>query len=228
MAATYVIERLCPQTQTRDLAFAGDGVRLAGHIDYPSNPMPMGRGYPLLFLLHHAGGCSRRDYAHYIHAGHQAGYAVFTWDKRGTGRSGASGRGSVTQDAVNAYETAVEQPDIDRNRVVILAQGEGTMLLGDAFGLFARIVRPAGVVLVSSMLDAERVLAINAPLHIVQGGQDWRTPEVYARKAAEHHAHAYTYTPSFYVAEQADRLLTIGGNFDLGAVHTIQDWLAAR
>src|SRR5687768_15080584 len=103
---------------TRELRFAGDGVLLAGQIDYPLTPRPAA-GYPLLFILHHA-GCNTRDCYHdYAEMALETGFAVFRWDKRGTGRSGAGGRGSVTQDAVNAYEVAMEQPNVDRHRVVV-------------------------------------------------------------------------------------------------------------
>jgi len=101
---------------TIELTFAGDNVRLAGQLDYPDRPKPE-QGYPLLFVLHHAGCNARADYGHYARMGLMKGYAVFRWDKRGMGRSGASGRGSTTQDAVNAYEIALSQPGINRRRL---------------------------------------------------------------------------------------------------------------
>jgi alpha-beta hydrolase superfamily lysophospholipase len=103
----------------------------------------------------------REDYAEYAQIALAHGYAVFRWDKRGSGRSGDSGRGSTTQDAANAYEIAVSQPDINRKRVVILAVGEGSALLGSAFGLFARTQHPYAVLLVANMLDANEILALD-------------------------------------------------------------------
>ena len=102
---------------TREITFAGDGVPLSGQIDYPQTPAPVA-GYPLVFILHHAGCNAREDYQHYADAALRGGFAVMRWDKRGTGRSGAGGRGSTTQDAVNAYEAALEQPKIDREHVI--------------------------------------------------------------------------------------------------------------
>ena len=64
-------------------------------------------------MLHHACCNTREDYNDYAEVALANGYAVFRWDKRGTGRSGDSGRGSTTQDAVNAYDIALAQPDVN-------------------------------------------------------------------------------------------------------------------
>lgn len=229
MAASYIIERACAVDQTCEIAFAGDGVRLAGQMDYPQNAPALGSGYPLVFTLHHAGWKSRNDYRHYAHLALSSGFAVFRWDKRGMGRSGGGGRGSTTQDAVNAYETAISQDGIDHNRVIILAQGEGTMMLGSAYGLFARIQPPAGVILVGNMLDEKAILAINSRVQIIQGEHDWNLPSDYALAAAAKHAKTYKHGAAFYVARDASRELTIGEgdaqSFHFGAAHTIRDWL---
>ncbi|RMG72497.1 MAG: hypothetical protein D6711_12840 [Chloroflexi bacterium] len=229
MAASYVIERACAANKSSEIAFAGDKVRLAGQIDYPQTAPPLGSGYPLVFTLHHAGWQSRHDYRHYAQIALNSGYAIFRWDKRGMGRSGGSGRGSTTQDAVNAYETALSQDHIDRNRVVILAQGEGTMMLGSAYGLFARIQSPAGVILVGNMLDESAILALNCPVQIIQGEHDWHLPSQYALAAAACHAQTYDHGALFYVARGASRDVTVGEGdeqtFHFGAAHTIHDWL---
>jgi pimeloyl-ACP methyl ester carboxylesterase len=229
MAASYIIERACAVDQTCEIAFAGDSVRLAGQMDYPQSAPALGSGYPLIFTLHHAGWKSRDDYRQYAQVALNSGYAVFRWDKRGMGRSGAGGRGSTTQDAVNAYETALSQSNIDHKRVVILAQGEGTMMLGSAFGLFARVQQPAGVILVGNMLDETAVLAINSRLQIIQGEHDWNLPSDYALAPAANHAKKYSHGAAFYVARDASRELTVGQGdsqaFHFGAAHTIRDWL---
>src|SRR5215212_8223910 len=115
MASNQVAELLLSVHAPTEVIFAGDEVRLAGQIDYPDTPRPQD-GYPLLFVLHHACCTSREDYSEYAEIALANGYAVFRWDKRGTGRSGDSGRGSTTQDAVNAYDIALTQPDINRKR----------------------------------------------------------------------------------------------------------------
>ncbi|NWF71124.1 MAG: alpha/beta hydrolase [Chloroflexi bacterium] len=192
--------------RTQEVAFAGDGVALAGQIDYPA-VRPPADGYPLLFVLHHAGYDTREAYRHYIDVGHECGYAVFTWDKRGTGRSGACGRGSTTRDALNAYHAALSQPLINRARAIILAVGAGTTLLGAAFKQFAHVQRPAGVLLAGNMLDAQAILAVDAPLQIIVGAQDWTPWQLFGKAAAKAHNQMYTHGAAYYVADHADRAL---------------------
>jgi uncharacterized protein len=228
MASNQAVVSVLNAAHTKELAFAGDGVRLAGQIDYPTTARPA-NGYPLLFVLHHAGCNTRECYDHYAESALVAGYAIFRWDKRGTGRSGASGRGSTTQDSVNAFEIALEQPDVNPRRAVILAQGAGTALLGTSFGLFARQQHPIGVILVANMLDEQAVLAIDSPLKIVLGQEDWNPWRQYGEAACNAHNDAYKYGASYYVAPHADRMVEIpqpeGAVFHEGAKKVIEDWL---
>lgn len=228
MVANYIVRDNVINEHTRDLIFAGDDVRLAGQLDYPQRPAPAD-GFPLLFILHHA-GCESRDwYFPFAVMGTKAGFAVFRWDKRGTGRSGASGSGSTSQDAVNAYETALEQPHINHNRVVILAQGAGTGLLGSAYGLFARLQNPYGVILASNMLDAEDILAIQTRTLIVVGEKDWNPSEQYVTAASEAHQRAYTHGAAAHVIASADRKLlqlnTENPTIHPHALGVMSDWL---
>jgi len=206
MTANQIFENHESVERAREFVFAGDNVRLSGQIDYPSSASPHD-GFPLVFILHHA-GCENRDwYQPYAQIALQSGYAVFRWDKRGTGHSGASGRGSTTQDAVNAYEIALEQPFINHHRTVILAQGAGTALLGSAYGLFARIQNPYGVILASNMLDEEAILAIDTRVEIVMGEGDWNPWQKYGEAACESHNRTYRHSASFYYIPNADRKL---------------------
>jgi len=211
-----------------DLVFAGDKVRLSGQIDYPSSPPPQD-GFPLLFILHHAGSEGREWYSHFAGIGLNSGYAVFRWDKRGTGRSGASGLGSSTQDAVNAYEVALEQPQINRKRVVILAQGAGTGLLGSSFGLFARIQNPYGVILASNMLDEEAVLALDTRLRVIMSDHDWNPWQKYGESVCEAHTSAYKHGAEFTLLEGGDRKLMLNSESALflhpQAEHVLAGWL---
>jgi alpha-beta hydrolase superfamily lysophospholipase len=208
-----------------EVVFAGDKVRLAGQMDYPASPPPQD-GYPLLFILHHAGTESRDWYTHFADIGVSNRYAVFRWDKRGTGRSGASGLGSSTQDAVNAYEIALDQPRINRKRVVILAQGAGTGLLGSSFGLFARIQAPYAVILASNMLDDEAVLAVDARLRIVVSYQDWNPWQRYGQKVCESHNAAYKHGAEYAVVSGGDRkLMMSGGELHPHAEDALTHWL---
>jgi pimeloyl-ACP methyl ester carboxylesterase len=229
MAANYIIERACSKSLTCQLAFAGDGVRLAGQLDYPKANHQAGQGAPLIFILPHAGWPTRQHYQYYARIALNIGYAVFRWDRRGTGESGAGGWGNPTQDVLNAYETALEQPGINRHKSVIFAQAESTLILAENFGLFARIAQPSGVLLASNRLDSKTIIGINAPLFIVQGERDWYQSEKYARSAAQTHNETFTHGAQYYIAPDADHDMMVaqGENsvFHLGAVHKIQDWL---
>ncbi len=214
---------------SNEIVFAGDEVRLAGQIDYPDSPRPE-NGYPLLFVLHHACCNTREDYSDYAEVALTSGYAVFRWDKRGTGRSGASGRGSTTQDSVNAYEIAVTQPDINRKRVVILAIGAGSALLGSSFGLFARTQHPFAVLLAANMLDEQEILALDTRIKIVMSPDDWNPPAIYGEAAALAHKQAYRHGASFFLTEGGDRLLMDTDAYGSSVLHSsarkaIGDWL---
>jgi len=226
MVSNQVLEGSAVRTQ--ELVFAGDGVRLAGQIDYPYTSQAH---YPLIFILHHAGCEASEGYQHFADVGLESGYAVFRWDKRGTGKSGAGGRGSTTQDAVNAYEIALEQPRIDHKRVVILAQGAGTALLGNSFGLFARVQHPYGAILATNMLDEDAIKAIDTRCQILVGQDDWNPWQKYGKIACDAHNAAYRHGASFYVAPFADRTLldqrSRPPTFHAGIKAMMRDWLTA-
>lgn len=182
---------------SREVIFAGDNVRLAGQTDYPEMRTPAG-GFPLLFLLPNTHCNTRDDVEPLAEVGVDAGFAVFRWDRRGTGRSGAGGAGSTTQDAVEAYETALHQPQINRRQVIIVAQGAGTGLLGSAYGLFARVQPPHAALLISSLLDPTAIQALDTRIHIIQGENDWNPWQTYSQAACRAHRaiypHGATYT----------------------------------
>lgn len=206
MASQRILDLPLYIAATNEVVFAGDEVRLAGQIDYPAIPRPAG-GYPLLFMLHHACCNGREDYDEFAQVALARGFAVFRWDRRGTGRSGDSGRGSTAQDAVNAYEIALSQPDIDHKYAVIFAAGAGTGLLGSSFGLFARIQHPRAVLLVANLLGPDEILALDTRIEIIMSPQDWNSPLVYGEAACAAHQQAYRHGANFHLAEGGDRLL---------------------
>lgn len=219
MATNYLIEQA-----RSEITFAGDHVRLAGQIEYPNAPVPEA-GYPLLFFLHHAGWNARSDYDHYAQTALECDYAVFRWDKRGTGHSGAGGRGSTTQDAILAYQTALSQPDIDRSHAVILAQSEATIMLARSFPYFTHVQKPLGVILAGSMLDTNGIETIDTAVQIIMGEKDWNNWRVHARDTAEHHQAIYSHGASYYVVPDANRLLMANGQFHHEASDRMRDWL---
>jgi uncharacterized protein len=228
MAANYYLESTTKTNQVREIIFAGDGVRLAGQVDYPATP-PLADGFPLIFVLHHAGGNTRADYEHYACIGLECGYAIFRWDKRGTGRSGAGGRGSTLQDAIKAYEVALQQPHVNPNRVIILAQGEGTLMLSDLFGSLHKLQQPYASLLVGNLLDQRDILALDTRVKIIIGESDWISWQEYGKKACDAHNACYHYNSSFSVAHHADRMLidTRNRSIHIGAKHIIKDWLTS-
>lgn len=210
---------------SKEVVFAGDEVTLGGQIDYPMTKRPIS-GYPLLFVLHHACCNTREDYIDYAHVALDKGFAVFRWDKRGTGKSGGSGRGSTTQDAVNAYEIALSQPSLNPKQAVILAVGAGTALLGSSFGLFARQQHPYGALLVANMLDPEEVLAIDTRTLILMGEEDWNPSTIYGDAAAAAHNKMYRHGADYQHIRGADRLLMSNGvTLHLQARKVIGSWL---
>lgn len=213
--------------QSEYVAFAGENVRLAGQVDYPADSNPPARGYPLLFIIQHATCTTRNGYQHIARIGTNAGFAVFRWDKRGTGDSGSGGGGSVTEDTLQAYATAINQPHIDPSRVIILAQNEGSILLEDAFQQFVSIQKPLGVLLLGNMLDEKKIVHLDVPVHIVVSKNDWNAWQIYAESAARAHAKTHNLPTGFYVAPNTNRRLmyTNGGTFHKGAETSILEWL---
>ena len=227
MASNQVLDLTL--SSATEIVFAGDEVRLAGQIEYPDTPRPE-KGYPLLFVLHHACSTMREDYADYANVALTHGYAVFRWDKRGNGHSGDSGRGSTTQDAVNAYEVAVSQENINRKRVIILAVGEGSALLGSSFGLFARTQHPYAVLLVANMLDPDEILALDTRIKIVMSPEDWNSPQVFGETAVKAHKQTYRHGASFFLTSGGDRLLMDEDVYGITSLHfsarkVVGDWL---
>lgn len=190
-------------SEVQEIRFPGhDGVSLAGQFDWPPNhPQP-----PLVFIIHHADPIDR-DYYQYLAARLvPAGYAVFRFDKRGTGQSEGIYGCCEADDALAAYRAAIAQGGFDRARVFIIAQSIGSKILAERFEEFTKVHQPAGVVLLSSLLKNEEILAIKAPLHIIVSDSE---PELVAisEGAAGAHRAVYNYGASFYIAPQTEHTL---------------------
>lgn len=226
MVANRTDDNLDSVGVTELVNFAGDNVHLAGQIDYPQQNRPS-KGYPLVFVIQHGTSTSRADYQHITALGTSIGVAVFRWDKRGTGRSGNGSSGTLEGDTYKAYEFAVSLPSIDPERVIIFAQSEGTVLLGQDYSKFSKIHKPKGIILAGNMLDEETVLNIDVPIHFIVSKNDWNDWRVYAEKASDKHAEKYNYTPSFYVATNTNRMLmySSGNTFHKGTETSIKHWL---
>lgn len=193
---------------TREVTFAGgQGVQLAGQFDLP----PQAAAPPLVVFIHHSGPETRDIYQHLAASLVPRGYAVFRFDKRGTGRSGGAYGCCEADDALAAYQAAYAAPDIDRRQVYIVAQNLGTQIVAERFEDFQAIGRPAGVVLLSSLLRGEAVLAIQAPIHIIVSDGE-ADVEALTVEAVNAHRAAYPYGASYFVAPNTEHTL-----FDISA-----------
>lgn len=228
MAANNDYDRLAYASQSRDIQFIGDSVLLSGQVDYPDVSAPP-NGYPLVFIMHHAGSWTREDVQHYADLALQSGLIAFRWDKRGSGRSGASGRGSTLVDTVKAFENAIKQPGVNRQRVVVVAQSDGTAVLRDIFPQLEAITRPHSALLVANMLDKREIVKVKANVKIVMGDRDWLSWHLYGKEASEAHRQKHTYGASYSIIENANRRLNDLRNGSSGfhpdAARVIADWL---
>lgn len=215
---------LATAVRTHEIVFAGDQVGLSGQIDAPDHKTR--KTYPLLFVIHHAAAPNREGYTSFTDLALECNYAVFRWDKRGSGRSGGGARGSTIQDAVNAYEIALEQTAVRRQNAVILALGAGSALLGSSFGLFARVQRPIGVLLISNQLNSRQILALDTRIMLVSGASDWNAAPEYTAIAAQTHRQTYSHGADAFIAPNADGMLTTeNGDMHPRARKEIATWL---
>jgi alpha-beta hydrolase superfamily lysophospholipase len=193
---------------TQEVVFqSSDGTRLAGQFDWP----PGQTRPPLVFIIHHADPIDRHQYQFLATRLLPAGYAVFRFDKRGTGRSGGAYGCCEDDDALAAYRAAIERGGFDPERVFIVAQSIGTRILADRFAEFEQIHQPTGVILLSNLLENEEVLAIKAPLHIIVSDSEPNLAAI-GPGAVQAHQAAYDYGASVYVALQTEHTL-----FDISA-----------
>ncbi len=227
MAIKSIRFALAADSSVREVMFAGDRVCLAGQIDYPNCPPPE-VGYPLLFILPNACCTGRHNFNQHRRIGNRAGFAVFRWDKRGTGRSGSGGEGFPQQDTLQAYKTALEQADVDPTRLVIWAQTDASLLLGEHYDRFKSIQPPRSIILNGNMLDEKAILNIDAQLSFVSGERDWNLPARYTIKTSCTHNKHHRLGSRAYVASCADRKLidSRSQRFHAEAETIIQDWLS--
>jgi pimeloyl-ACP methyl ester carboxylesterase len=195
--------RLLPlDAVTREVSFSSQGAVLAGQIDFP-------RGQdrpPLLVVIHHSGPVDRDAYQYFAAAFVPHGFAVFRFDKRGTGRSSGDHGCCEGDDAVAAYRAAVAATGFDPRQVFIVAQSLGTRIVADRYVDFEAALPPAGVVLMSSLLRGDAVLAVRAPIHIVVSDSE---PDLQAlgEAAVQAHRAKYPFGASVFVAPHTEHTL---------------------
>ncbi|MDW8214654.1 MAG: alpha/beta fold hydrolase [Roseiflexaceae bacterium] len=188
--------------ERREVRFDSGDVKLAGELD-----LPLGAGpHPLAFIIHHSGPVPRDSYSYLAEILLRAGYAVFRFDKRGTGASGGVYGCCESDDALAAYRAAVAQPDIDRCRIFIVAQSIGTQHLATRFKEYAQTQAPRGVALLSSLLHASDIVRIEAPIIVIVADSEPELNAIGPEAVAAHNAR-YRLDSTLYVAEDAEHTL---------------------
>jgi len=162
--ATPTVYRIPFESVVQPIRFQStDGITLAGQADFPKRvPNP-----PLIFVIHHSGAVDREAYQYLAALLVPQGYAVFRFDKRGSGQSDGIYGCCEEEDALAAYQAAIALEGYDQDRVFILAQSIGTRILARRYDDFRNIHPVRGVVLLSSLLKGEEVLSIESPLFII-------------------------------------------------------------
>lgn len=222
--------------ERRQVRFISQDVMLAGEIDLP----PGDAQVPLVFVIHHSGPVDRDAYGYLAELLVPEGYAVFRFDKRGTGASDGEYGCCEGKDALAAYRTAVVQDGIDRQNVFIVAQSIGTQLLAERFEEYAQIQPPRGVVLLSSLLGTDSIGAVAAPVRIIVSDSETNLNNI-GPAAAEAHGNTYPFGASYYIAKNTEHNLfdisagPIDWNdpdwvqrYHRGAMQSLIDWLDAH
>jgi alpha/beta superfamily hydrolase len=166
--ATPAFDDPCP---VRDFAAAShavdfqgaDSTSLAGQLDLPAGAPP----YPAAVIIHHSGAVDRCAYDYMARLLVQAGFAVFRFDKRGTGQSDGDYGCCEDEDAVRAWAQAATLPEVDSERLFLIAQSRGTQIVADRIDEITSAQQPRGIVLLSSLLGGAELVRLPAPLLLI-------------------------------------------------------------
>lgn len=194
--------RLIPfDATTQQITFQSrDGVQLAGQFDLP----PGLTSPPLVFIIHHSGAVDRDSYQYLAARLVPAGYAVFRFDKRGTGTSQGEYGCCEDDDALAAYRAAMTGAN---GRVYIVAQSIGTKILADRWKEFEQTRHPDGVVLLSNLLEGQEIAVLNAPIHIIISSSESRIKAIGEEAVIAHRVAYPKYNASFQVIPNTEHTL---------------------
>jgi len=147
-----------------------------------------------------------------------AGFAVFRYDKPGTGRSSRGAYSTERSTALEAYRRAVDHARIDRKRVFLIGHSSGTDSIAGIYSRYEAIAPPAGVVLLSSRVSEVEITRITAPVLIVVGEHDPDDLYKYGRFAVEarENARDKKYETDFVSIPDARHSLLVGADTDSG------------
>ncbi len=194
--------RLIPFDASKQLVTfqSRDGTWLAGQFDLP----PGLTSPPLVFIIHHSGAVDRDSYQYLAARLVPAGYAVFRFDKRGTGKSQGAYGCCEDDDALAAYRAAVTDA---AKRVFIIAQSIGTKILANRWKEFEQIRHPDGVVLLSNLLERQEIVTIDAPIHIILSDSESRIDAIGEGAVNAHRIAQPKYSASFQVIPNTEHTL---------------------
>lgn len=188
--------------ERREVRFQSGEATLAGELDLPATHAPA----PLVFIIHHSGPVTRDAYGYLAEILLPEGFAVFRFDKRGTGYSTGVYGCCEADDALAAYRAAVSQPEIDRERVFIVAQSIGTQHLASQFATFRAIQSPRGVALLSNLLGPEEITEIATPILVIVADSEPELARIGPDAVTAHRA-ALPFGADLYIAAGAEHTL---------------------
>lgn len=181
---------------------SSDGTWLAGQFDWVKG----NKKVPLVFIIHHSGPVDRDSYQYMAAFLVPAGYSVFRFDKRGTGSSEGTYGCCEAEDALAAYEAAIQQTYKPLPKVFIIAQSIGTQILAERYEDFEKVHPPDSVILLSNLLEGEEIIPIKAKVHIIISDQEPHLEKI-GVEAANAHNRVHQSGASVFIAENTEHTL---------------------
>lgn len=122
-----------------DVRVPAPGFSLAGSVTVPSGRQPPADGWPAVLLVPGTGLVDRDEnlggipvYGELAGGLAEAGYLVLRYDKRGMGQSGGRPESAGVEEYADDVRTMVRylerRDDVDRDRIVVVAHGEGSWI----------------------------------------------------------------------------------------------------
>lgn len=215
---------------------SADGTMLAGELTHPARQPP----HALVVIIHHAGPVDRTSYAYLVHLLTPAGYAVFTFDKRGNGASAGVYGCCEAADALAAYSAAVDHPTVRNLPVIIVAQSLGTRYVAEHFAALQAIRPPVAVALLSNLLGPTEIIALEVPIIVLVAASEPALDQIGPAAVAAHQA-TWPYGAELYIAHNAEHTLfdiragpidwddqQWAERYHRGAFNRLLEWLAQQ
>jgi len=164
----------------KEINIPSEDITLAGTLSLPRNLQ--GKILPAILILPGVRPWNRDgnviegiQYSHYKDIAEyltSAGFIVLRYDKRGIGGSGGSFPPNdflLAQDAEAAYRWLREQPQVDKDQVVIIAHSQGTRI---ATMIAEKLEGLAAVVLLAPVLGSKAAEYYKCPVLLARGDKD--------------------------------------------------------